>query len=150
MNKPTTLTQTNKTPPRVPFSLPEMTRLQQWKLTRQEPNSNPNARLLCNARTGLLLANRAIGARLRERDTREWDIGERDIGERDIGERDIGERDIGERDIGERDIGERDNGERDIGERDIRERDIGERDIQERDIRERDIGETVATCLFVE
>ena len=78
-----------------------MNRLQQRKLTRQEPDSNPNARLICNARTGLLLAYRAIRTRLRERD-----IGERDIGERDIGERDIGERDIRERDIKERDIGE--------------------------------------------
>jgi hypothetical protein len=73
-----------------------MNRLQQRKLTRQEPDSNPNARLLCNARTGSLLAYRAIRACLRERD-----IGERDIGERDIGERDIRERDIRERDIGE-------------------------------------------------
>jgi len=62
-----------------------MNRLQQRKLTRQEPDSNPNARLLCNARTGSLLAYRALRACLRERDIRERDIGERDIGERDIG-----------------------------------------------------------------
>jgi hypothetical protein len=78
-----------------------MNRLQQRKLTRQEPDSNPNARLLCNARTGSRLAYRAIRACLRERD-----IGERDIGERDIRERDIRERDIRERDIRERAIGE--------------------------------------------
>jgi hypothetical protein len=79
-----------------------MNRLQKRKLTRQKPDSNPNAGLLCNASTGSLLAYRAIRACLRERD-----IGERYIGERDIRERDIRERDIGERDIGERDIGER-------------------------------------------
>jgi hypothetical protein len=49
-----------------------------------------------NARTGSLLAYRAIQARLRERDIRERDIGERDIRERDIRERDIQEMDIGE------------------------------------------------------
>jgi len=69
---------------------------QQTKLTRLEPDPNPNAHLLCNAWTGLLLTYRDIWARLRESD-----IGERNIGERDNGERDIGERDIGERDIGE-------------------------------------------------
>jgi hypothetical protein len=79
-----------------------MNKLQQRKLTRQEPDSNPNARLLCNARTGSLFAYRAIRASLRERDLRERDIGERDIGERDIGERDIGDRDIQKRDIRER------------------------------------------------
>jgi hypothetical protein len=68
-----------------------MNTLQQRKLTRQEPNSNPNARLICNVRTGSLLAYCAIRARLRERDIRERDIGERDIGERDIQERAIGE-----------------------------------------------------------
>jgi len=78
-----------------------MNRLQQRKFPRQEPDHNTNARVLYNARTGSLLAYRAIRAHLRERD-----IGERDIGERDIGERDIGERDIGESDIRERDIGE--------------------------------------------
>jgi hypothetical protein len=102
-----------------------MNRLQQRKLTRQEPDSNPNARLLCNARTGSLLAYRSILARLRE-----WDIRERDIGESDMGKRDIGERNIGERDI--------------------RERDIGQRDISERDIQEKAIRETVATCRFAE
>ena len=76
--------------------MPEMNRLQQRKLTRQEPNSSPNARLLCNARSGSHLTYRAIRADLRERDIRERDIGERDIGERDIRERDIRERDIGE------------------------------------------------------
>jgi len=73
-----------------------MNRLQQRILTRQEPDSNPNARLLCNARTDSLLGYRAIRACLRERD-----IGERDIWERDIRERDIQERDIRERAIGE-------------------------------------------------
>jgi hypothetical protein len=73
-----------------------MNRLQQRKLTRQEPDSNPNARLLCNATTGSLLAYRAIRACLRERDIRERDIGERDIVERDIPERDILERAMGE------------------------------------------------------
>jgi hypothetical protein len=68
-----------------------MNRLQQRKPTRQEPDSNPNARLLCNARTGLLLVYRAIRACLRERVIRERDIRERDIGERDIRERAIGE-----------------------------------------------------------
>jgi hypothetical protein len=68
-----------------------MNRLQQRKLTRQEPDSNPNARLLYKARTGSLLAYRAIWACLRERDIRQRDIGERDILERDIRERAIGE-----------------------------------------------------------
>jgi hypothetical protein len=76
--------------------VPEINRLQQRKLTRQEPNVNPNARLHCNSRTASLLAYRAIRARLRERD-----IGERDITERDIGQRDIRERDIRERAIRE-------------------------------------------------
>jgi hypothetical protein len=71
-----------------------MNRLQQRKLTRQEPDSNPNPLLLGNARTGSHLAYRAIRAHLRERDIRERDIGEKDNGERDIGERDIWERDI--------------------------------------------------------
>ena len=79
-----------------------MNRLQQRKLTRQEPDSNPNARLLCTARTGSLLTYQAIWVCLRERDIRERDIRERDIGERDIRERDIRERDIGEGDIRER------------------------------------------------
>jgi hypothetical protein len=78
-----------------------MNRLQQRKLTRQEPDSNPNARLLCIARTGSLLAYRAIWACLRERDIRERDIRETDIGERDIRERDIREMDIRQRAIGE-------------------------------------------------
>jgi hypothetical protein len=56
------------------------------KLTRQEPNPNPNARLLCNARTGSLLANPAILARLRESDIQERDIRERNILEKDIRE----------------------------------------------------------------
>jgi len=76
--------------------VPEKNRLQQRKLIRQEPDSNPNARLLCNARTGSLLAYQAIRARLRDMDIRKRDIGERGIGERDILERDIRERDIGE------------------------------------------------------
>jgi len=79
-----------------------MNGLQQRKLTRQEPDSNPNARLLGNMRTGSLIAYRVIRERLRERDIRGRDIGERDIGERDIQERDIRERDIQERDIRER------------------------------------------------
>ena len=78
-----------------------MNRLQQRILTRQEPDSNPNARLLCNARTGSLLAYRAIRARLRESDIRESDIRESDIGESDIRESDIQERDIREWAIGE-------------------------------------------------
>jgi hypothetical protein len=73
-----------------------MNRLQQRKLTRQEPNSNPNSRLLCNARTGSLLANPAILARLRKSR-----IGERDIWEGNIRERDIRERNILEKDIRE-------------------------------------------------
>ena len=73
-----------------------MNRLQQRKLTRQEPDYNPNARLLCNARTGSLLAYRAIWASLMERAIKERDIGERDIWERDIWERDIWERAIRE------------------------------------------------------
>jgi hypothetical protein len=73
-----------------------MNRLQQRKLTRQEPDSNPNARLLCNPRIGSLLAYRAIRARLRERVIRERVIRESDIGKRDILERDIRERAIGE------------------------------------------------------
>jgi len=44
-----------------------MNRSQQRKLTRQEPNPNPNARLINTARTSSLLAYRAIWARLRER-----------------------------------------------------------------------------------
>jgi hypothetical protein len=64
-----------------------MNRLQQRKHTRQEPDYNPNAHLLCNARTGSLLTYRVIQARLRERDSRERDIRGRDIGERDIRER---------------------------------------------------------------
>jgi hypothetical protein len=73
-----------------------MNRLHQRKLTIQEHDSNPNALLLCNTRTGSLLAYRAIGERLREREIRESDIMERDIGESDIRERDIPEWAIGE------------------------------------------------------
>src|SRR5258707_830851 len=98
----------------------EMNRLQQRKLTRQEPNSNPNTHRLCNAMSGSLVAYRAIWAHLRESDTRERDIRERDIRERDIRARGIRDRYI-------------------------RERDFGERDIQEMDTRE-----TVVTCLFPE
>ena len=72
-----------------------MNRLQQRKLTRQEPDSIPNSHLLCNARTGSLLAYRAIRARARE-----WNMRERDIGGKDIGERDFRERDIRQMDIG--------------------------------------------------
>jgi hypothetical protein len=74
--------------------VPAINRLQQGKLTRQEPNTNPNAHLHFNKRTGSLLAYRVIRARLRERDIRQRDIGEWDIGERDIRERDIRERPI--------------------------------------------------------
>jgi hypothetical protein len=84
-----------------------MNRIQQRKLTRQEPDSNPNACLLCNARTDSLLAYRAIQAPLRERDMRERDVRERVMGKRVIRERVIGERVIGERVIGERVIWER-------------------------------------------
>jgi hypothetical protein len=56
-----------------------MNRLQQTKLTRQKSDPNPNACLLCNVRTGSLLAYQAIQVRFRERG-----IGKRDIGERDI------------------------------------------------------------------
>jgi hypothetical protein len=66
-----------------------MNRLQQRKLTRQEPDSNPNTSLICNARTGSILAYRAIRARRRARDIWERDIRERDIRERDIWERAI-------------------------------------------------------------
>jgi hypothetical protein len=76
-----------------------MNTLQQRKLTREEPNSNPNARLVCNARPGSLLAYRAIWAHLRERDISGRDMGERDMGEREIGERDIGQWDIRQRTI---------------------------------------------------
>jgi hypothetical protein len=68
-----------------------MNRLQQWKLTREEPDSNPNACLVCNVRTGSLLAYQAIWACLRVRDITERDIGKWDIGDRDIRERDIRE-----------------------------------------------------------
>jgi hypothetical protein len=73
-----------------------MNRLLQRKLTRQDPDTNPNARLLCNTRTGSLLAYPAIRARLKKRDICQGEFGERDIGERDIPERDIRERAIGE------------------------------------------------------
>jgi hypothetical protein len=43
-NKPTTLTQTNKTPPCVPSSVPEMNSLEQRKLRRQEQDCNPEAK----------------------------------------------------------------------------------------------------------
>jgi hypothetical protein len=83
-----------------------MNRLQQRKLTRQVHDSNPNPRLLCNARTGSLLAYRHIQGCLRAREFRQRDIEERHIGERHIGERHIGERDIQERDKRERAIAE--------------------------------------------
>jgi hypothetical protein len=73
-----------------------MNRLQQRKLTRQEPDCNPKARLLCNLKTCLLLPYRVIRARLRERNIRERDIGERDISERGIRDKDIRERAIWE------------------------------------------------------
>jgi hypothetical protein len=76
-----------------------MNTLPQRKLTRLQPDSNPNVRLLCNARPGSLLAYQAIWAHLKERDIRGRDMGERNIGERDIWERDIGQRDIRERAI---------------------------------------------------
>ena len=43
MKKPTTLTKMNTTPPPVPYSVSALSRLPQTKLTRQEPDSNPNA-----------------------------------------------------------------------------------------------------------
>jgi hypothetical protein len=45
-----------------------MNSVQQRKLTRQEPNRNPNARPLCNARPGSLLAYRDNKVLLMERD----------------------------------------------------------------------------------
>jgi hypothetical protein len=68
-----------------------MNRLQERKLTRQEPDPNPNARLLCNPTTGSPIGNQAIRARLREMDIRERNILEGDIWERDIQETGIGE-----------------------------------------------------------
>jgi hypothetical protein len=73
----------------MPYSVPAINRLQLGKLTRQEPDTNPNAHLRFNERTGSLLAYRVIRARLRERDIRQRDIGEWDVGERDIQERPI-------------------------------------------------------------
>jgi len=55
----------------------------------------------CNARTGSLLAYRAIQTRLGEGDLREMDIGERDIREKDVRKRYMRDRDMWERDIGE-------------------------------------------------
>jgi hypothetical protein len=63
-----------------------MNQLPQRKLTRHESDPNLNAPLLCNARTGSLLANRASWVCLRE-----WNFGVRDIGERDFWEKDIAE-----------------------------------------------------------
>jgi hypothetical protein len=69
-------------------------------MTRAQPYpEHNNQRVLCNARTGSLLAYRASRARLRESDIGEGDIRETDIGERNIGERDIWEKDIRERAI---------------------------------------------------
>jgi hypothetical protein len=65
--------------------------LQQRKHTRQEPDPNPNAPLLCDARTDSLVTYPAILVCLRVKNIRERDIRERDIQERDIQERDIGE-----------------------------------------------------------
>jgi hypothetical protein len=73
-----------------------MNKLLQRKLRRQDPDTNPNPCLLCNTRTGSLLAYRAIRARLKMRDICQREIGEREIGERDIPERDIRERAIAE------------------------------------------------------
>jgi hypothetical protein len=74
--------------------------LQQRIPIREEPDCNPNARLLCNTRPGSLLAYQATWVRLKDKDIRDRDIGERDIGERDIRERAICEMDIRERDMG--------------------------------------------------
>jgi len=81
-----------------------MNRWQKRKLTRQEPDPNPNARLLWYARTGSLLAYRAIRASLRERVIGERVVGERVVRERVNGKRVIGDRVIWERVIGQRDI----------------------------------------------
>jgi hypothetical protein len=69
---------------------------QQSTLTRQDPDSNPNARFLCNAGAGSRLAYRDIRVRIREKDIRERDISERDTGGRNMEEMDIQEMDIGE------------------------------------------------------
>jgi hypothetical protein len=61
------------------------------ELSSQEPDSNPNVCLICNARTGSLLAYCAIWARLRDRESTERDIGERDIRETNIRKRAIRE-----------------------------------------------------------
>jgi hypothetical protein len=73
-----------------------MNRLQPRKLISHEPDPNPNACLLSNARTGSLPAYGAIRARLRKRV-----IGERNFGEWDIGKWVIRERDFWEWDIWE-------------------------------------------------
>jgi hypothetical protein len=83
-----------------------MNRLQQKKHTRQEPDSDPNAHLVFNVRTGSLLTYRAISARHKERDSRERVCGDRVIGERVIGERALRERNILERVIHDIVIGE--------------------------------------------
>jgi hypothetical protein len=71
-----------------------MNRIQQKKVTRQEPDCNPHAPLLCIERTGLVVAYRAIRVLFRERDIRETGIRERDIRDRDLRERDIRQRSI--------------------------------------------------------
>jgi hypothetical protein len=63
-----------------------MNRLQQHIHTTQEPNPQQEALLFWNARSGSLLAYRAIQVRLRDRD-----IGERVIRERVIQKRDMRE-----------------------------------------------------------
>jgi len=71
-----------------------MNRSLQWKVRRQEPNTNPKACLLCKAGTGSVLAYRSIRARVGERANRERDIGQREIGEWEIRQRYIREKAI--------------------------------------------------------
>jgi len=85
-NKPTTLKHTNKTPPLVPYSVPETNVLHLRRLTTKEPNCNRKAGHIGNTMTGSPPTYRAFRANLSGRE-----IGERDIVERDIRERDIRE-----------------------------------------------------------
>jgi hypothetical protein len=64
----------------MPYSVPEMNRLQQRKLRRQEPDSNPNARLLCKARTGSLLSYQAFRARFRKETSGRGTLGRGALG----------------------------------------------------------------------
>jgi hypothetical protein len=83
-----------------------MNKLEQTKLTRQEPDPIQNPHLHNKARTCSLLAYQAIRECLRERDVGDGDIRERDIGESDIKKRGISKRDIHGRAIRGRDIRE--------------------------------------------